>query len=56
MAKRKGASTSGPRTRSRAAKERQVEDTRRLDKLPQEVWDKILDHPMRASIAVMRIG
>ena len=44
MAKRKGASTSGPRTRSRAAKERQVEDTRRLDKLPQEVWDKILDH------------
>ena len=44
MAKRKGPSTSGPRTRSRVAKERQVEDTRRLDKLPPEVWEKIFDN------------
>ena len=48
MAKRKGSSASGPRTRSKAAKEgreaREAENARRLDKLPLEVWDKILDH------------
>ena len=47
MAKRKGASTSGPRTRSKAAKEgrdaREV-DPQRMDNLPQELWEKILDH------------
>ena len=47
MAKRKGASTSGPRTRSKAAKEgreaKEAGNAQRLDKLPQEVWDKILD-------------
>ena len=46
MAKRKGASTSGPRTRSKAAKEREereVENAQRLDKLPQEIWDKVSD-------------
>ena len=46
--KRKETSTSSrPRTRSRAAKERhderEVESTQRLDKLPKEVWEKILD-------------
>ena len=47
--KRKGSSStsSRPRTRSRAAKERhderEVESTQRLDKLPKEVWEKILD-------------
>merc|ERR1719305_303071 len=49
MAKRKGSSGgSGPRTRSKAAKERrearEVENARRLDKLPPEVWEKVLDH------------
>ena len=48
MAKRKGSSASRPRTRSKAAKERreaeEVENTQGLDKLPQEVWDKIPDH------------
>ena len=48
MAKRKGSSASGPRTRSKAAKEgreaREAENARRLEKLPLEVWDKILDH------------
>ena len=44
MAKRKGPSTSGPRTRSKAVKDRQVESIQRLDKLPQEIWEKILDH------------
>ena len=46
MAKRKGSSTSGPRTRSKAAKEREereVENAQRLDKLPQEIWDKVSD-------------
>ena len=47
MAKRKGPSTSGPRTRGKAAKEKrdatEAENARRLDKLPQEVWEKILD-------------
>ena len=44
MAKRKGSSTSGPRTRSKAAKEaREVDNAQRLDKLPPEVWEKILD-------------
>ena len=46
--KRKETSTSSrPRTRSRAAKERhderEVESTQRLDKLPKEGWEKILD-------------
>ena len=44
MAKRKGPSTSGPRTRSKAVKDRQVESIQRLDKLPKEVWEMILDH------------
>ena len=49
MAKRKGSSGgSGPRTRSKAAKERrearEAENAQRLDKLPPEVWEKILDH------------
>ena len=49
MAKRKGSSGgSGPRTRSKAAEEgreaREAENARRLDKLPQELWEKILDH------------
>ena len=48
MAKRKGSSASGPRTRSKAAEERreaeEVENSKRLDKLPQEVMDKILGH------------
>ena len=48
MAKREGSSASGPRTRSKAAEERreaeEVESIQRLDKLPQEVWEKILDH------------
>ena len=50
MAKRKGSSTSQPRTRSRAANEereaREVENTQslqRLDKLPKDVWEKIFD-------------
>merc|ERR1711920_1105146 len=50
MAKRKGSSTSQPRTRSRAAKEereaREVENTlslQRLDKLPEDVWEKVFD-------------
>ena len=49
MAKRKGSSTSSPRTRSKAAKEehdaREVENGQRLlEKLPPEVWEKILDN------------
>ena len=49
MAKREGPSTSRPRTRSKAAEERreakEAESTQGLDKLPQEVWEKILlDH------------
>ena len=50
MAKREGSSASGPRTRSKAAKEgreaRAAESThQRLDRLPPEVWEKILlDH------------
>jgi len=47
MAKRKGASTSGPRARRRAAEEereeREAENAQRLDKLPPEMWEKILD-------------
>ena len=48
MPKRKGSSTSRPRARNKvAAKEereaRVVENAQRLDKLPQEVWEKILD-------------
>ena len=46
MAKRKGLSASGPRTRSQAAKEScgawEVENAQRLDKLPPEVWRRIL--------------
>ena len=46
MAKRYGASTSEPRTRSKAAKEgreaREFENAKRLDKLPPEVWEKII--------------
>ena len=49
MAKREGSFlASGPRTRSKAAKERreaeEVASIQRLDKLPQELWEKILDH------------
>ena len=49
MAKRKRSSASGPRTRSKAAKDRreaeEAESTQGLDKLPQELWEKILiDH------------
>ncbi len=52
MAKRKGSSSaSRPRTRSEAGREtkderdaREVENAQRLDKLPQEVWEKILDN------------
>jgi len=47
MAKRKGSSTSRPRTRSKAAKERRdardAESIQGLDKLPQEVWERIFD-------------
>ena len=47
MAKRKGSSASSPRARKKATKEgreaREVENAQRLDKLPQEVWEKILD-------------
>ena len=46
MAKRKGSSTSRPRARKKVAKEgrevREVENAQRPDKLPQEVWEKIL--------------
>ena len=46
MAKRKGSSTSRPRTRKKVAKEgrevREVENAQRQEKLPQEVWEKIL--------------
>ena len=48
MAKRKRSSASGPRTRSKAAKERreakEVANARHLDKLPPELWEKILGH------------
>ena len=49
MAKREGSVlASGPRTRSKAAKERreaeEVASIQRLEKLPQELWEKILDH------------
>ena len=49
MAKRKGSSTpSGPRTRSRVAKEgreaREVESIQWLDKLPRELWEKVFDN------------
>ena len=49
MAKRKRSSASGPRTRSKAAKDRreaeEAESTQGLDKLPPELWEKILiDH------------
>ena len=54
MAKREGSSASGPRTRSRVAKEgskakvennaREAENARRLEKLPPEVWEKILEN------------
>ena len=47
MAKREGTSDSGPRARKKAAEEgretRGVESIQRLDKLPPEVWEKILD-------------
>ena len=54
MAKRKGSSASGPRTRSKAAAkeakpkderdEREVEKTQLLlDKIPLELWEKIVD-------------
>ena len=46
MAKRKGSSDSRPRARTKAAKEgretRGVESIQHLDKLPKEVWEKIL--------------
>ena len=49
MAKRKGSSASGPRTRSKAARERRDRDAREvensqrlLEKLPPEVWERIL--------------
>ena len=46
MAKRKGSSTSRPRARKKVAKEgreaREVENAQRQEKLPQEVWEKIL--------------
>ena len=49
MAKREGSSSSGPRTRGKARREakkeldaREVENARRLDKLPPEVWEKVL--------------
>ena len=49
MAKREGSSgDSGPRTRSKAAKERReaekVESIQWLDKLPHELWEKVLDN------------
>ena len=53
MAKRKGSATSRPQASNKAAKaakpkdEREAEEianARRLDKLPPEVWEKILDH------------
>ena len=49
MAKRKGSSTpSGPRTRSRVAKEgreaREVKSIQWLDKLPRELWEKVFDN------------
>ena len=67
-----GPSTSGPRTRSKAAKERREtkkeceardpENTQRLDELPQELWEKILDHldetdffPMALSCRFLRL-
>ena len=44
MEKRYGASNSGPRTRGKAAEERrEAREAQGLDKLPPEVWDKILD-------------
>merc|ERR1719506_3690055 len=47
MAKRKGSSASSPRASKKATKEgreaRVVENAQRLDKLPQEGWEKILD-------------
>ena len=53
MAKREGSSSSSPRTRGKARREarreaknendaREVENARRLDKLPPEVWAKVL--------------
>merc|ERR1711934_39412 len=47
MAKRKRTSTSSPRSRKKATKEgreaRELENARRLDRLPRELWEKILD-------------
>merc|ERR1711934_1043327 len=47
MTKRKRTSTSSPRARKKATKEgreaRELENARRLDKLPRELWEKILD-------------
>jgi len=45
MAKRKGSSApSCSRARKKVDRDaREVESTQRLDKLPQEVWDKIFD-------------
>ena len=45
MAKREGPSTSSPSARKEVERdEREVGNTRRLDKLPQEMWEKILDN------------
>ena len=47
MTKRKRTSTSSPRARKKATKEgrdaRELENARCLDKLPPELWEKILD-------------
>ena len=47
MTKRKRTSTSSPRARKKATKEgrdaRELENARRLDRLPRELWEKILD-------------
>ena len=55
MWKREGPSTSGPRTRSKASRggrdEREIGNTQHLlDKLPQEVWEKILDELKNADL------
>ena len=55
MSKREGPSTSGPRTRSKASRggrdEREIGNTQHLlDKLPQEVWEKILDELKNADL------
>ena len=45
MAKREGPSTSSPSARKEVERdEREIGNTRRLDKLPQEMWEKIIDN------------